>query len=192
MIKNVAVYLGSKPGKSPVFLETAYQMGELLATHQYHIIYGGANVGTMKALADGALQGGGRVTGVFPDNFKGKKEVREQGIEIEHNRLSEMIKVQDMQQRKRVMEQMSDCCIILPGSFGTLDELFEYAVHHQLGYHSKPIIILNTNGYYTPMRDLINNMRVNGFIPPQENIFIYCDTAKEVLDVLERANGIIP
>lgn len=186
MITNVAVYLGSKPGNNPVFLETAASLGEQLALNHYHIIYGGAGIGTMRALADGAIKAGGKVTGVFPDNFKGKKEIKDSGIEIMHLSLTDMIKVKDMQQRKKVMEEMSDCCIILPGSFGTLDELTEYAVNRQLGHHNKPIVILNINGYYSPMKEMVINMKNCGFIPASEIEFlIYCNTIDEVIQVLK-------
>ncbi|MEG1288859.1 MAG: TIGR00730 family Rossman fold protein [Bacteroidales bacterium] len=186
-IKNVVVYLGSKSGNNPIFFETANLLGTQLANNKYNIIYGGANVGTMKALANSAIDAGGNVIGVFPDNFKGKKENRDRGIEVKHSHLTQMIIVKDMQERKKIMEQMSDCCIILPGSFGTLDELFEYAVNRQLGYHSKPIIIININGYYNPMKELINNMAENGFIPRNEiSLLTYCNTVDEVIDMLKK------
>ncbi|MEG0517462.1 MAG: TIGR00730 family Rossman fold protein [Bacteroidales bacterium] len=186
MITNVAVYLGSKPGNHPLFLETATALGEQLALHHYHIVYGGAGIGTMRALADGAINAGGKVTGVFPDNFKGKKEIRDYGIEIKHTGITEMIQVKDMQQRKKVMEEMSDCCIILPGSFGTLDELTEYAVNRQVGYHNKPIVVLNINGYYNPLKEMVMNMKNFGFIPSSEkDLLIYCNTIDEVIQVLK-------
>lgn len=188
MIKNVAVYLGSKTGNREIFAQTARGLGGSLAKKGYNIIYGGACVGTMKELADGAIASGGKVTGVFPDKFKGKKESREKGLEIQHNGLTGMILVKDMGERKKVMEEQSDCCIILPGSFGTLDELFEYAVHRQLEFHFKPVIILNLNGYYNPLRQMVENMKENGFIREEEtSLLTYCDTIEDVLEFLENS-----
>lgn len=185
MIKRVAVYLGSKSGNSDLFPRSARALGEALAKNGYRIIYGGASVGTMKELADGAMAAGGEVTGVFPDQFKGKKESQEKKLEIRHKGLTEMIIVKDMSERKKVMEAESDACIILPGSFGTLDELFEYAVHRQLEFHFKPVLILNTEGYYNPLKDQIFNMVKYGFIRPEEHsLLTFCDTVEEVLTFL--------
>ncbi len=186
MIKNVAIYLGSKIGNSAIFALTAKSLGKELAANGYNIIYGGASVGTMKELADAAILAGGKVTGVFPDNFKGKKESREKRLEIKHKGLTDMIIVKDMSERKRVMEENSDCCIILPGSFGTLDELFEYTVHRQLEFHFKPVFILNTEGYYNPLREQIENMVKHGFLREEETALItYCLSVEEMISVLK-------
>lgn len=190
MIKSVAVYLGSKNGNSELFTHTARMLGRMLAENGYEIIYGGAAVGTMKELADGAMEAGGVVTGVFPENFKGKKESQEQKLEIRHCGVTQTILVKDMSERKKVMEERSDCCVILPGSFGTLDELFEYAVHRQLEFHLKPLFILNTAGYYNPLREQMHNMVHHGFIRPEESsLLCFCDTVEEVLSNLNALNG---
>lgn len=168
MDKSVAVYLGSKIGNKPIFAQTAYNVGKLLSQLGYSVIYGGACVGCMGELAKGVLENKGKVIGVFPIDFKGKHENKSAGIEVKHNSLTEMIMVKDMSERKKVMEEKSLFSIILPGSFGTLDELFEYAVNLQLGFHSKPIYILNINEYYTPLINLIDNMVENGFIQNKE------------------------
>ena len=159
MEKIAAVYLGSKMGNSPIYAETAYQLGKTFAQHRFTIIYGGASVGCMGELAKGALENNGKVIGVFPNDFKGKQENKIAGIEVKHSSLSEMIIVKDMSERKKIMEAKSQFSVILPGSFGTMDELFEYAVNLQLGFHTKPVYILNINGYYNPLIQLIERKR---------------------------------
>ncbi len=182
MEKIAAVYLGSKMGNSPIFAQTAYELGKSLAHHKYTVIYGGASVGCMGELAKGALDNNGKVIGVFPKDFKGKQENKIAGIEVKHNSLSEMIMVNDMSERKKIMEANSQFCIILPGSFGTMDELFEYAVNLQLGFHTKPVYILNINGYYTPLIQLIDNMIDNGFIHHREKgLLKFVDTIEDLI-----------
>lgn len=181
--KTVAVYLGSKMGNNPIFMETAYQLGQNLAERGFEIVYGGANVGTMKALADGCMSVGGKITGVFPKGFKGK--VENHSIEVQHTNLPNMIESEGMQDRKKIMEEMSNYCIILPGSYGTMDEFFEYAVNNQLGFHNKPIFILNLNGFYDPLKMLVSNMVENGFLPAKdENVFKFCGTIDEIISEL--------
>ncbi len=178
-IKNVAVYLGSKNGLTR-FQEITKILGEELARNGYTIIYGGANVGTMGILADSALSEGGKVVGVFPDNFKGK--VENHFNEILHPGLTELIKVESMSERKVVMEKMSDACIIMPGSYGTFDEFFEYVVNKQIGYHKKPILVFNVDGFYEPIKTMTNNMIEGGFLLETDgDLFSYCDTIDELL-----------
>ncbi len=187
-MKSVAVYLGSKIGNDTIFGNSASTLGRMLAENNITIIYGGANVGTMKALADGALEVNGEVIGIFPKGFKGKKEIREAGIDVLHHHLSRMIYVKDLQERKALMNSMSDGCIILPGSFGTIDELMEYTLSKQLGLHIKPVFVLNILDYYTPLRQLIHNMVRYGFIPPEEEALIsFCSSVDEVVAAVKKS-----
>jgi uncharacterized protein (TIGR00730 family) len=168
MVKRVAVYLGSRPGNREVFLNFAYKLGIYLASKKVEVIYGGASVGTMGALAKGVKEGGGRIIGVFPQGFKGKKENSEKGIEVRDNTISEMIETDTLSSRIEKMNEMSDACIVLPGSFGTMNELFEYAIGLQLEMHKKAIHIINIDGFYDPLKDLISNIIDNGFMPSSD------------------------
>lgn len=150
IISSVSVFCGSSSGNDDAFLKDATALGEFLADHQIRVVYGGAKVGLMGAVADGALKKGGKVTGVIPDFLQSK--------EIAHQGLSEMIIVHSMHERKTVMDTLSDGAIVLPGGFGTLDEMFELLTWGQLGLHQKPIAILNTNGFYDELIACLDKM----------------------------------
>lgn len=174
MIKAVTVYLGSSQGNSPIFMETAYNLGALLASNNIEVVYGGSNLGTMNALAEGALSKGGKVTGIMPNNFRGG-EIAKSGIDF--------IAVKDMSERKSLLQERSDAAIVLPGSFGTMDELFQYAVHKQLEYLNKPIYILNLNGYYNNMIAQFDVMYNTGFIKfNHREFFYYHNTVEEIVN----------
>ena len=187
-IKQVAVYLGSAVGSKPIFKETAYSIGKELASRGYSIVYGGAGIGTMKALADGALSVDGEVIGVIPQGFVEQIHHKHPNREVLFNELEKVIIVKDMSERKQKMEEISDCCIILPGGGGTMDEFFEYFVDHQLGYHSKPMFLMNLNGFYNPIIDLLETMKVNGFIT-EENIN-YLTVVSSVEELITRIENI--
>ena len=149
-MKSICVFCASSMGNNPVYGETAFELGKTLAENNIDLIYGGAQVGLMGKLADGALSKNGRVTGIIPEFLKTK--------EIEHNGLTELISVNTMHERKSGMHKMSDGFIALPGGFGTMEELFEILTWAQLSLHKKPIGILNINGYYDPLIQLIEKM----------------------------------
>lgn len=185
MFKSVTVYLGSSSGNNPCFAEAARELGKELAKSGISVVYGGACVGTMKALADGVLSEGGSITGVFPKGFKGKWENSSRGIEVHSSCDTTSIEVEDMSERKRVMEELGECCVALPGSYGTMDELFQYVIKLQLGFTRKPVFVLNLNGYYDPLKALILNMYNNGFIGERDlNIIGFCDSVEELLSSL--------
>ena len=186
-MKNVAVYLGSAPGCKEIYKGLAYELGCRIASAGVAIVYGGAAVGTMGALADGAASAGGRVIGVFPRGFLGTKEVRESGLEVVQQGLSEFIETADFAERKQVMEDLSDGCIVLPGSFGTLDELFTYACNRAIDKHMKPILIFNFEGYYDPLKQLLANMQEAGFMKPfMTSAITFCDTIEEIVEAVRR------
>lgn len=188
MPKKIVVYLGSSEGNSPKFKRNAEELGGKLVKANFEIIYGGASVGTMRALADGALDAGGYVTGVFPKNFKGKKEVAAKGVEVRYNKLSKIIETDGLSDRIAKMEEMSDACVILPGSYGTMNELFIYLLNRQLAYHEKQIYVLNTDGYYNPLRDLISNMADNGFISRADgNLLVFCNEVDDIVSLLKNS-----
>lgn len=185
MIEKVAVYLGSSAGNSPKFAANAALLGRRLAEEGIGIVYGGASVGTMWTMASAAIEAGGRVTGVFPRNFKGKKESRERKVEVRAEGLAEMFETADLASRVDKMTELSQACVVLPGSYGTMHELFCWLLGHQLQQHSKPLFILNTDGYYEPLRALFANMSANGFMSASDaSIAVFCDTVDEIVTAL--------
>lgn len=158
-MKNIAVFCGSNTGNSPEFKQAAYELGSKLADNNIGLIYGGAKVGLMGAAADGVLDNGGRAVGVLPGFLKAK--------ELEHSRLSDIIIVETMHERKAKMYEMSDGIITLPGGFGTLDETFEFLTWGQLSLHHKPTGLLNIDGYYDKLIEFIDVSIKNGFVKPE-------------------------
>lgn len=149
-MKSICVYCASSIGKNPLYAKTAVDLGETLANYGIRTIYGGAKVGIMGRLAEGVLSENGEIIGIIPEFLKTK--------EIVHNQLTEMITVNNMHERKSLMQEMSDGFIALPGGFGTMEELFEILTWGQIGLHKKPIGILNIDGYYDSLLDLIDRM----------------------------------
>jgi len=184
-MRSIAVYLGSAPGCKEIYKDLAFALGKRLASAGLTVVYGGAAVGTMGALADGAAAAGGRVIGVFPRGFRGTKEVRESGLEVVQHGLSEFIETADFAERKQVMEDLSDGCIVMPGSYGTLDELFTYACNRAIDKHTKPILVFNFEGYYEPLKQLLANMQEAGFMKPvMADAITFCDTIDEIAGCL--------
>jgi uncharacterized protein (TIGR00730 family) len=155
-MKRITVFCGSSAGIDSTFMSQAALLGQALATHKIELVYGGANVGLMGAVADGVLNGGGTVIGVIPDFLRSK--------EIAHNGLTELIVVDSMHERKTKMNDLCDGVITLPGGFGTLEEFFEMLTWAQLGLHKKPIAVLNTNGFYDALIVLLETMVKKGFL----------------------------
>jgi len=173
-MKKVVVFCGSGAGKSEVFKKEAYALGAFLSLNHIELVYGGAQVGLMGAVADGVLEGGGKVTGVIPD-FLAAKEIR-------HHHLTEMIVVKSMHERKLLMSELCDGVIALPGGFGTLDELFEMLTWAQLGLHQKPIALYNIDGYFNDLIHFINKVNENGFISDiHRSMLIVDDNAEQLL-----------
>lgn len=187
-MKNIAVYLGSSIGKRPVFCEKAYEFGKLLAENDFTIIYGGASVGTMKALADGAASAGGKIIGIFPKGFKGKTERHFTSFEdLLSKNCTEMIFVADLAERKQKMAEICDCCVALPGGWGTIDELSEHIVAREVGQNSKPVFILNIEGYYDALKVFADHMVTEGMISPEgRSCIIFCDTVDEIIEQLKK------
>lgn len=155
-MKSVTVFCGSSLGIDNAYQTDALVLGKLLAQQNITLVYGGAKVGIMGAVADAALNSGGKVTGVIPNFLKTK--------EVAHDNLTELIVVKTMHERKTLMHDLCDGLIALPGGFGTMEELFEVLTWAQLGLHQKPIGLLNTNGFYDALIQLITNMVEKGFL----------------------------
>lgn len=149
-LRSVAIFCASSLGSDACFQEDAFSLGRFLAGQNIDIVYGGAKVGLMGALANGALSVNGRVIGIIPDFLKDK--------EVAHDSLTELIVVKSMHERKMIMFEKSNGAIVLPGGFGTLDEMFELLTWGQLGLHKKPVGILNVKGYYDLLITFIENM----------------------------------
>lgn len=153
---RVCVFCGSSPGNQPEYREIAQNLGRGLAKKSVGLVYGGADVGLMGMVANSTLEGGGEVIGVIPRNLV----VRE----LAHHGLTDLRVVDDMQERKDVMAQLSSAFICLPGGYGTLDEIFEMVTWNQLGEHAKPCILLNINGFYDDLLKFLDKARDQGFI----------------------------
>ena len=155
-MKSIAVFCGSREGYNPVHRDQAYRLGALLAKRGIHVVYGAAKIGLMGAVADGALNNGGAVTGVIPHFLQQK--------EIVHEHLTELMVVDTMHERKLKMYDKSDAIMVLPGGWGTMEEMFEILTWGQLGMHEKPIGVLNVNGYYDPLKAQNTIMVQEGFL----------------------------
>ena len=157
-MRRVCVYCGSSPGAASTFIESAERLGEALAAQGLDLVYGGANKGLMGALADRVLASGGNVTGIIPHDLVDK--------EIAHNGLSELRVVDSMHQRKAAMLEFADALIALPGGTGTLEELIEAITWAQLGFHRKPVGLLNVSGYYDALLEFLDHAVSQEFLKP--------------------------
>jgi len=177
-MKRVSVFCGSSLGTEEVFQKQAYLLGEILAAQKIGLVYGGANVGLMGAVADGALSKGGEVIGVLPNFLQAK--------EIAHKNLTQLILVGTMHQRKTTMNDLSDGVIALPGGFGTLEEFFEMLTWAQLGLHKKPIGLLNVSGFYDPLITMVQGMVDAGFLKESNrDMLLVDDHIERLLDSMQ-------
>ena len=156
MYKNIAVFCGSKMGNNPLFKQHATELGHWMAANDITLIYGGGNAGIMGVIADSVMDNGGKVIGVIPEALM-KWEVGHQNITTLHT-------VADMHVRKKMMYDLCDAAIILPGGNGTLDELFEIITWNSLDIHAKKIILLNTAGYYNFLLAHLEYSQQQGFL----------------------------
>lgn len=156
ILKTLAVFCGSSNGASTIYVEVAKKLGKELAKRNITLVYGGASVGIMGAVADSVLDAGGKVIGIMPRFL----ELRE----ISHNNLTELIVVDSMHERKAKMAALADGFIALPGGPGTLEEFFEIFTWAQIGIHDKPCGLLNINHYYDPLVALFNHMADEQFL----------------------------
>ncbi len=175
----VCVYCGSSPGNDPVFTEVAADLGRLLAHGGTDIVYGGSSWGMMGAVADAALEAGGRVIGILPRGLASKEKA--------HPGLSEMHLVDSMHERKALMEKMSDGFVALPGGLGTLEELCEVTTWAQLGIHQKPIGLCNVAGYFDGFLSFLDHAVAKGFLSADHRRLILTENQPQALvDAMER------
>lgn len=179
LLKCITVYCGSNMGNKPYFAKAAEAFALELVRRKYTVVYGGASVGLMGIVADTVLANGGKVIGVITEALL--------GVEMAHKNLTEIFVVPDMHERKARMHDMGDAFVILPGGSGSMDEFFEIHTWAQLGYHHKPIGLLNVNGYYEPVREFYNMAVDNGFTRAQHrDMLIMDDDPIQLFDRLER------
>ncbi|WP_262272507.1 LOG family protein [Microvirga yunnanensis] len=155
---RLCVFCGSSSGQDPVYLEAARSLGETLAANGIELVYGGASVGLMGAVADAVLARGGHVIGVMPQALVDK--------EIAHRGLSDLRVVGSMHERKALMAELADGFVALPGGLGTFEELFEVWTWAQLGYHRKPCALLNAGGFYDKLTDFLDDVVDRSFVKP--------------------------
>jgi uncharacterized protein (TIGR00730 family) len=172
-MKRVCVFCGSSPGNQPIFLDTAKRVGTLLAERGLELVYGGAHLGLMGAVADAALAAGGHVIGVIPQSLVDH--------EIAHTGLPDLRVVATMHERKAMMETLADAFLALPGGMGTLEEVCEIYTWGQLGLHRKPCGLLNVTGYYAPFLQLLDNAVACGFLRAPHRAMVLVDSDAAVL-----------
>ncbi|WP_409342975.1 TIGR00730 family Rossman fold protein [Paenibacillus sp. MBLB4367] len=181
-MKTICVYAGSNPGNSTEYERYAVMLGELLVEKGYKLVYGGSKIGLMGRLADTVLAGGGEAVGVMPRGlFRG---------EMVHARLTELIEVDSMHERKAKMQELADGFVALPGGFGTLEELFEAVSWSQLGIHAKPVGLLDVEGYYAPLVRFVSHAVDAGFIHSAHAGLLLLE--REPANLLERMESFRP
>jgi uncharacterized protein (TIGR00730 family) len=177
-MKIITVFCGSSFGTEEIYKQQATLLGQTLAKQNIELVYGGANVGLMGAVADGILNEGGKAIGVLPNFLRSK--------EIAHLGLTELILVESMHERKTKMNDLCDGVIALPGGFGTLEELFEMLTWAQLGLHKKPIAILNIDGFYDSLIELTKVMVEKGLLKEaNQQMLLVSDNIDDLLEQMK-------
>jgi uncharacterized protein (TIGR00730 family) len=181
-MRRLCIFCGSSEGHDPAYLQAARTLGETLAVNGIGLVYGGASVGLMGALADAALGAGGDVTGVMPRALVEK--------EIAHNGLSDLRVVGSMHERKALMAELSDGFAALPGGIGTFEELFEMWTWAQLGHHRKPCALLNVRGFYDGLIAFLDQVAERGFIRGAHRAMLI--VGQEPMELIERLRAYEP
>lgn len=177
-VNSVCVFCGSNPGNDPRYLEVARELGTEIARRGERLVYGGASVGLMGAVADAALSSGGEVLGVIPESLV--------SAEVAHHGLTELRVTRSMHERKQAMAESSDGFVALPGGYGTFEELFEIITWRQLDFHDKPIGVLDVGGFYAPLVDLVDGAVQAGFIREgHRGLIASAEDPAELLDEMQ-------
>jgi uncharacterized protein (TIGR00730 family) len=172
-LKTVAVYCGSSDKIAQKYLDAAYQLGQLLAERGHRVVYGAGGTGMMGAVARGAMKAGGEVIGVMPEIFDTP--------ELRLTEITEYIIKPDMHSRLAYIIEISDAFIALPGGFGTMDEFFQTVTWAQIGLHSKPVGLLNIDGYYNTLHKFLQQVEAEGFIYAGHTDLYLCESDPETL-----------
>lgn len=178
-IRSLCVYCGSSAGRDPAYVLAAQALGALMVRQGLSLVYGGGHVGLMGILADAVLAAGGEVTGVIPRALM--------DTEVGHERLTRLLIVNDMHERKALMAEHADGFVALPGGIGTLEELFEVMTWLQLGYHAKPVGLLNVEGFYDELLAFLDKQRDAGFLRSEHRDLLITDSDPAAL--LQRMAG---
>lgn len=182
-ILTVCVYCGSRVGNKPLYAEQATELGKLIAEAGLSLVYGAGSIGLMGIVARSARDNGADVIGIIPDHLD--------DIEITQNGLAELHITDDMHQRKRMMFERSDAFIVLPGGLGTLDETLEMLTWAQLSLHRKPIILVNSNGYWSPLIELVEHVVQDGFASPENaRLLSVVETPQAAIDLISVQNNL--
>ena len=179
---SVCVYCGSRPGERPAYAEAARAVGTEIGRRGWQLVYGGGRAGLMGEVADAALAAGATVVGVIPESLMGR--------ELGHRGLTELHVVQTMHERKTMMAERSDAFLALPGGIGTFEELFEVWTWRQLGYHVKPLGLLNVAGYYDALLSFLTHSRAQGFMTSAQTDLLHVGDNPTAL--LERLAELAP
>lgn len=175
---RIAVFTGSSPGSSPRFAEEAARLGEALARRDIGIVYGGGRVGLMGVVADAALRAGGEVIGVIPQDLADR--------EVAHEGLTRLEVVDSMHTRKARMAGQADAFVALPGGIGTLEEFFEVWTWLQLGLHERPVCLYDVDGFWDPLRALVEQMASSGFLQPSAaDSLVTADSPESLLTAID-------
>ncbi len=177
-MKRICVFCGSNAGLNPIYRAEAEKVGRLLAARGIELVYGAGNIGLMGAVADACLEAGGTVIGVIPEALVGKEVA---GRVVDHRALTRLEVVDSMHTRKARLAELSDGFIALPGGFGTFEEFCEILTWGQLGFHVKPMGLLNINGFYDPLLAMFDRAVSDGFLRPQNRAMALADTEIETL-----------
>ena len=178
-MKSICVFCGSNAGHHTLYRQSAEQLGRLLAARGIELVYGAGNIGLMGAVADACLAAGGQVTGIIPQALMGKEVA---GRAVDHRALTRLEVVDSMHTRKARMAELADGFIALPGGFGTFEEFCEILTWGQLGFHVKPMGLLNVNGFYDPLLAMFDRAVADGFLRPQNRAMALC--SDEIDDLL--------
>ena len=182
MTKSICVYCGSRNGANPAYLQDATDTGAMIARNGWRLVYGAGDVGLMGAVARATQAAGGKTFGVIPTHLM--------RLEVGKRDLDSFVITETMHERKKVMIMNADAVVMLPGGAGSLDEFFEALTWRQLGLHEKPIVLLNTNGYWDPLAGLIDHVIGQGFADPSLRDFVQiAATVPELERILGTAFG---
>ena len=177
-VRSVCVFCGASTGANPAYREAAIALGQAIAQRGLTLVYGGGAVGLMGIVADAAMAAGGEVIGIIPQALK--------DAEVGHSGLTRLEVVDGMHARKARMAELSDAFVALPGGLGTLEELFEVWTWGQLGYHAKPLGLLDVNGFYSKLGSFLDHVVEEGFVRPQHRAMLQLtDSPAELLDAMD-------
>ncbi|MGL6074406.1 MAG: TIGR00730 family Rossman fold protein [Fimbriiglobus sp.] len=181
-MRNFAVFCGSRSGTNPIYTTAARELGQAIGERGGRLIYGGGRVGLMGVVAIAAQQAGAEVLGFIPEALSSS--------EIAYREATELVIVETMHERKALMANRAEAFIALPGGYGTCDELFEILTWAQIGYHAKPVALLNTHGFFDLMLQWLDHMQAEGFLRPMHREYLL--VADRVDDLFHQLTTFIP